>query len=62
MTLEQKSQLNELLEALKTADKDLEIYLEAENQGLISGDASIEYKRGSIVFILIENLSFIPKL
>ena len=46
MTLEQKSELSKLLEALKKADKDLEIYLEAENQGLISGDASIEYKKG----------------
>ena len=31
MTLEQKSELSKLFEALKKADKDLEIYLEAEN-------------------------------
>ena len=46
MTDEQKAQLNELLEALKKADRDVEIYVEAENDGLWSGLGVVLYEKG----------------
>ena len=44
MTKEQKSQLNELLEALKKADK--ECYVEFHNQGVWTGVESVQYEKG----------------